>query len=145
MKIGWVVYGSRPDDSLRLSLDDFYNLTVLIDVVKVLKVMDDVVLRLRVYEVECLTIIDGVRIEAPSCGCSPDLVQTPKEFFSLACLWATHKVECLHQVRPPCALLALMGLVTCVVAPAIEHDGEHGGHHENVRSCQQDRARKVAD
>ena len=107
--------------------------------------MEDVVLRLRVYEVECLTIIDGVRIEAPARGSSPDLVQTPKEFISLACLGATHKVEFLQQVRPPCALLALMRLVTCVVAPAIEHDGEHGGHHEDVRSCQQDRARKGAD
>jgi hypothetical protein len=38
---------------------------------------------------------------------SPHLVQTPKECFSLACLWATDKVEFLHKVIPPCALLAL--------------------------------------
>jgi hypothetical protein len=145
LKIGEVFRGLKINDSLLLSLDDFYNLTSLIDVLKVLKVMDDVVLRLRVYEVECLAGISGVRIEAPARWGSPDLVQTPKEFFSLACLWATHKVEFLHQERPPCALPALMRLVTCVVAPAIEHDGEHGRHHEDVRSCQQDCARKVAD
>jgi hypothetical protein len=90
--------GSRPDDSLRLSLDDFDNLTALIDVVKVLKVMNDFVLRLRIYEVERLAGISGKRIEAPSCGGSPNLVKTPKEFFSLAGLWATDKVECLHQM-----------------------------------------------
>jgi hypothetical protein len=39
--------GSRADDSLRLSLNDFDHLTALIDVVKVLKVLDDVVLRLH--------------------------------------------------------------------------------------------------
>jgi hypothetical protein len=107
LKIGEVFRGRKTDDSLRLSLDDFYNLTPLIDVLKVLKVMDDVVLRLRVYEVECLAGISGVRIEAPARGGSPDLVQTPKEFFSLACLWATNKVEFLHKIIPPCALLAL--------------------------------------
>jgi hypothetical protein len=86
------------DDSLRLSLDDFDNLTALIDVVKVLKMMDDFILRLRIDEVECLAGIIGVRIETPSCGRSPNLVQTPKEFFSLAWLWATDKVEFLHQL-----------------------------------------------
>jgi hypothetical protein len=88
--------GSRAEDSLRLSLDDFDNLTALIDVVKVRKVIEYFVLRLRIYEVECLAIIDGVRIEAPASGGSPNLLETPKEFFSLAYLWATDKVEFLH-------------------------------------------------
>jgi hypothetical protein len=93
--------GLEPDDSLLLSLDDFDHLTALIDVVKVLKVLDDVVLRLRVYDVECLAGIVGMRIEVPARGGSPNLVETPKEFFRLARLWATDKVEGLHQVMPP--------------------------------------------
>jgi hypothetical protein len=107
VKICWSSYDSRTDYILLLSLDYFDNLTALIDVVKVLKVMDDVVSRLRIDEVECLAVIAGVRIEAPARGRSPDLVQAPKEFLSLACLWATDKVEFLHMVIPPCALLAL--------------------------------------
>src|SRR6266496_1225946 len=118
---------------------------MLIDVVKVLKVTDDVVLRFRVYKMECLAGLIGVRIEAPARGSSPDLVQTPKEFFRLAWLWTTNKVEFLHQVRPPSALFALTGLVTCVVAPAIKHDGEHSGQHEDVCSRKQDFTRKVGD
>jgi len=79
-----------------LSLDDFDNLTAFIDVVKVLKVIDDVIFRLGIYKVQCLAGISSVRIEAPANGYSPDLVQTPKELFSLAGLWATDKVEFLH-------------------------------------------------
>jgi hypothetical protein len=90
-----------------LSLNDFDYLTPLIDVLKVLKVLDDVVLGLRIYKVECFAVIDGMRIEAPARGGSPNLVQAPKEFLSLAWLWPTDKVEFLHMVIPPCALLAL--------------------------------------
>jgi hypothetical protein len=99
--------GLEPDDSLRLSLNDFDYLTPIIDTLKVLKVTDDVVLRLRIDEMKCLTGMIGVRIETPTRGGSPDLIQAPKEFLSLAWLWATHKVEFLHLVIPPCALLAL--------------------------------------